>query len=161
LLPRTALAFQKAISVLRDNERLRARMAKQARTRIEQDWDWAARAEGFARMFDEALAAPRGEAEARSCVAHGMAALQRNERGEAVRAFQQALDAHVDCALAHAHLASLWWDEGTHDAALTALGHQRMALQLGRNDEAVRDVLAGLLRRQGKADLAAALATAT
>jgi hypothetical protein len=90
-----------------------------------------------------------------------MAALQRNERGEAVRAFQQALDAHADCALAHAHLASLWWDEGTHDAALTALGHQRMALSLGRDDEAVRGVLAGLLRRQGKADLAAALATAT
>ncbi len=161
LLPRTALAFQKALTVLRDNERLRARMGKKARARIEQDWDWAARAEGFARMFDEALAAPRGEAEARSLVARGMAALQRNDRDEAVRAFQQALDAHADCALAHAHLASLWWDEGTHDAALTALGHQRMALSLGRDDEAVCDELAGLLRRQGKADLAAALATAT
>ena len=161
LLPRTALAFQKALSVLRDDERLRARMGNKARERIEHDWDWAVRAEGYARMFDTALSAPCGDSEARECVARGLDAMLRNERGDAVRAFQQALDADADCALAHAHLASLWWDEGTHDAALTALGHQRMALSLGRGDEAVRDVLARLLRRQGKAELAATLVAAT
>ena len=63
----------------------------------------------------------------------------------------------IRVARAHAHLAQLWWDKGTHDAALTALGHQRDALHLGRDDAETMELLASLLRRQGKADLAAAL----
>ena len=46
---------------------------------------------------------------------------------------------------------------GLDAAALTALGHQRDALHLGRDDAETMELLASLLRRQGKADLAAAL----
>ncbi len=161
LLARTSEAFQKALAALRDDEQTQARMGTKARERIKRDWDWSARCEGYARMFDAALAAPSGEVEARSSVARGLQALLRSDRAGAVNAFRAALDAHADCALAHAHLASLCWDEGTHEGALTALGHQRMAISLGRGDDAVRTVLAGLLGRQGRADLAAALTAAT
>jgi glycosyltransferase involved in cell wall biosynthesis/SAM-dependent methyltransferase len=161
LLPRSADAFAVALARLRDDERLRLTMGTAIRRRIEAEWDWSRRAEGFAAMFDAALAAPRGEREAAACVTRGLDALRRHDRVAAAVAFTHALDADSRCALAHAHLANLWWDEGTHDSALTALGFQRQALLLGREDRAVCAALADLLRRQGKSDLAATLVAAT
>ncbi len=157
LLPRTALAFQKALSVLRLDARLRARMGKEARASIERDWNWASRADAFARMFDAALASPKGATAAVTAMERGVHAIACGNADGAIAAMQDALAADPRCARAHAHLAQLWWDKGTHDAALTALGHQRDALHLGRDDAETMELLASLLRRQGKADLAAAL----
>ena len=157
LLPRTALAFQKALSVLRLDARLRARMGKEARASIERDWNWASRADAFARMFDAALASPKGATAAATAMERGVHAIACGNGDGAIAAMQDALAADPRCARAHAHLAQLWWDKRTHDAALTALGHQRDALHLGRDDAETMELLASLLRRQGKADLAAAL----
>jgi tetratricopeptide (TPR) repeat protein len=133
LLPRTALAFQKALSVLRDDARLRARMGKEARASIERDWNWTSRTDAFARMFDAALAAPKGATAAATAMERGVHAIAHGDADAAIAAMQDALAADPRCSRAHAHLAQLWWDKGTHDAALTALGHQRDALQLGRD----------------------------
>ena len=110
-----------------------------------------------ARMFDAALASPKGATAAVTAMERGVHAIACGNADAAIAAMQDALAADPRCARAHAHLAQLWWDKGTHDAALTALGHQRDALHLGRDDAETMELLASLLRRQGKADLAAAL----
>jgi len=160
LVAREPAAFAAALATLRDDESLRAAMAANIRADIERDWDWRQRAEGFATLFAAALAAPRGHEHADCCVRDGDELLERGDRIGARTAFQQALDADGNHALAHARLAAWWWNDaagGAPDAALTALGHQRQALALGRDDPAVREAVAGLLQRQGRADLATAL----
>ena len=160
LVAREPAAFAAALATLRDDESLRPAMAANIRADIERDWDWRQRAEGFATLFAAALAAPRGHEHADCCVRDGDELLERGDRIGARTAFQQALDADGNHALAHARLAAWWWNDaagGAPDAALTALGHQRQALALGRDDPAVREAVAGLLQRQGRADLATAL----
>lgn len=157
LVERSPEALRRALLLLRDDEDLRLAMARNARATIEQAWDWPQRAKGFASMFAQALAAPRGPEAAADCCRRGEAALAQGLPDEAMQRFQQALDASADCAPAHARLAELWWDRGTMDAAQTALGHQRRAVALAGGDPAVIGILQRLLRRQGRADLADAL----
>lgn len=75
-------------------------------------------------------------------------------------AFYAALDADSACGIAHAQLATLWWDRGTKDAALTALGHQTAAIQMAPGCMRTRAITADLLRRQGKLEAARALTSA-
>ena len=90
----------------------------------------------------------------------GERSLETADWATAKGAFYDALDADSGCSIAHAHLAVLWWDEGTPDAALTALGHQTAAVQMARDCARTRALVADLLRRQGKLDAANALAAA-
>lgn len=159
ILPRDPAAFAQAFAELRDEPGLRARMGAAIRADIEREWDWAKRAEGFGAMFAAVLEAPRGRAVAEAAAARAEAILRTGDRSAARAAFYEALDADSTLGLAHVRLAELWWDEGDEGAARTALGHQRAAVALARDDGAVRAALAQLLRRQGRPDVAERLAT--
>lgn len=160
LLPRDANAFARAFAELRDEPGLVARMGERIRADVEREWDWAQRADGFAHMFESVLAAQRGKQAAADALRTAVAAHERGDRAAERAACYAALDADPACGLAHARLAESWWDEGGEAGLRTALGHQRAALAFAKDDIAVREAVARLLRRQGRADAAARLVPA-
>lgn len=158
LVERSPAAFAAAFARLRDDRERCMAMGRAARRAIEADWDWGRRAEGYRRLFRSVLDAACGAELAAARTRAGVDRLAAEDAAAAMTVLQGALDADGGCALAHAHLADLWWRRA--DGRLTAIGHQRTALRLGARDPEVRRVLGRLLLEQGQSAAAAALARA-